>query len=84
MNKVYAFLTTAGLNDIMSMKAIVERITYQTVQCSYFIQAYCANQKFRKPDLAMTLILTIYRFLSRNEAAQERVLLQGQDARAGL
>jgi len=48
MDEIYEFLTTAGLNDIMSMKAIVERITHQTVQCSYFIQAYCANQKFRK------------------------------------
>ena len=48
MNEVYTFLTTAGLNDITSMKTIVERITHQTVQCSYFIQAYCANQKFRK------------------------------------
>ena len=48
MDEVYTFLTTAGLNDITSMKAIVERITHQTVQCSYFIQAYCGNQKFRE------------------------------------
>ena len=84
MNNVYTSLTTAGLEAIESMKAIVERITYQTVQCSYFIQAYCANQKFRKPDLAMTMILTIYRFLSRDEAAEELVLHQSRDARAGL
>jgi len=48
MNEAYTFLATARLDDIMSTKAIVERITYQTVQCSYFIQAYCTNQKFRK------------------------------------
>ena len=48
MNEVYTFLTTAELEAIESMKTIVERITHQTVQCSYFIQAYCANQKFRK------------------------------------
>ena len=48
MNEVYTFLTTAELKAIESMKAVVERITLQTVQCSYFIQAYCANQKFRK------------------------------------
>ena len=48
MNEIYTFLTTAELKAIESMKAIVERITLQTVQCSYFIQAYCANQKFRK------------------------------------
>jgi len=48
MNESYTFLTTAELKAIESMKTIVERITHQTVQCSYFIQAYCANQKFRK------------------------------------
>ena len=48
MDEVYTFLTTAELEAITSMKAIVERITLQTVQCSYFIQAYCRNQKFRK------------------------------------
>jgi len=48
MNEVYSFLTTAGLNEIKFMTTIVERITHQTVQCSYFIQAYCANKKFRE------------------------------------
>ena len=48
MNEVYTFLTTAELKVIESMKTIVERITHQTLECSYFIQAYCANQKFRK------------------------------------
>ena len=48
MDEVYTFLATAGLKDIQSMKAIVERITHQTLECSYFIQAYCGNQKFRK------------------------------------
>ena len=48
MNEIYTFLTTAGLNDITSMKTVVERITHQTVECSYFIQAYCANQKVGK------------------------------------
>ena len=56
MNEVYTFLTTAELNTIESMKATVERITLQTVQCSYFIQAYCANQKFRKLTLTVTLM----------------------------
>ena len=48
MDEVYTFLTTAELNDVRSMKIIVERITRQTVECSYFIQAYCVDQKFRK------------------------------------
>ena len=58
MNEVYTSLTTAELKAIESMKAVVERITYQTVQCSYFIQEYCVNQKFRKLDLATTLMVT--------------------------
>jgi len=48
MNDVYIFLTNAELDDIRSMEAVVKRITRQTLECSYFIQAYCGNQKFRK------------------------------------
>jgi len=50
MDEVYTFLTTAELKAIESMKTIVERITHQTLECSHFIRAYCANsnQKFRK------------------------------------
>ena len=48
MNEVYTFLTTAELKAIESMKTIVDRITHQTLECSHFIQAYCANQKFRE------------------------------------
>ena len=48
MNDVYRFLTAAELKAIESMRAIVERIALQTVQCSYFVQAYCTNQKFRE------------------------------------
>ena len=48
MVEVYTFLATADLKAITSMKAIVGRIIRQTVECSYFIQAYCGNKKFRK------------------------------------
>jgi len=48
MDEIYTFLTNEELKVIESMKSIVERITHQTVQCSYFIQAYCGDQKFRK------------------------------------
>ena len=51
MNEVYEFLTTAGLEAIDSMKTIVERINHQTLECSYFIQAYCVNHKFRELTL---------------------------------
>ena len=48
MDEVYTFLTNAELDDIGSVKTIIERITRQTVECSYFIQAYCGNQRFSK------------------------------------
>ena len=48
MDEIYTFLATTELTAITSMKAIVELITRQTLECSYFIQAYCRNQKFRK------------------------------------
>ena len=47
MDEVYTFLSTAELDDIKSMKTIIERITRQPVECSYFIQTYCGSQKFR-------------------------------------
>ena len=54
MVDVYTFLTTAELKEIESMKTILERITRQTVECSYFIQAYCGNLKFRQLTWAMS------------------------------
>ena len=48
MNEVYAILTKAGLRDIQSIKEVVERISQQTLECSYFIQKYAQNEKFRK------------------------------------
>ena len=48
MNEVFTFLTATELKAIESMKTIVDRITHQTLECSHFIQAYCANQKFRE------------------------------------
>ena len=58
MDHVYTFLTSAELEAIKSMKTIVERITRQTVECSYFIQAYCGNQKFRKSTQTTVLMST--------------------------
>ena len=51
MEEVYSFLTKADLQDIESMKTVVERITHQTIDCSYFIQKYAKNEKFRKSSL---------------------------------
>ena len=47
MDEVYTFLTDPELKLIESMKTIVEHVTFQTVDCSYLIQAYCRKQKFR-------------------------------------
>jgi hypothetical protein len=48
MNEVYNFLMKEELRDIESMKAVVERICHQTLECSYFIREYSQNKKFRK------------------------------------
>ena len=48
MDKVYTFLTRKELRDIDSMKIVVERITLQTLECSYFIREYAKNEKFCK------------------------------------
>ena len=47
MNEVYTFLTEKDLRDIKFMTSVVERITLQTLECSYFIQEYAKNEKFR-------------------------------------
>jgi len=48
MNEVYTFLTQADLWDIKSMKTVVACICKQTLECSYFIQKYAQDTKFRK------------------------------------
>ena len=47
MNEVYTFLTQADLRDIKSMKTVVACICKQTLECSYFIQKYAQDTKFR-------------------------------------
>ena len=44
MDEVYTLLTAGGLKAIESMQATVARIAHQTVECSYFIQAYCTER----------------------------------------
>jgi len=51
MNEVYLTLTEAELQDIKSMKGVVERICQQTLECSYFIREYAQNDKFRKSSI---------------------------------
>ena len=48
MNEVYTSLMKEDLRDIESMKTVVERICYQTLECSYFIREYSQNKNFRK------------------------------------
>ena len=48
MSEVYTFLNKAELQDIESMKTVVERIGSQTLECSYFIREYAKNEKFRE------------------------------------
>jgi hypothetical protein len=48
MNEVYAFLTRQDVREIESMKTLVATICKQTLECSYFIQRYAQDAKFRK------------------------------------
>ena len=50
MNEVYETLTKEELRDIESMKGVVELISRQTLECSYFIREYASNEKFRKSN----------------------------------
>jgi len=47
MNEAYVSLTKTELSDIHVMKEVVNRISRQTLECSYFIQEYAQNKKFR-------------------------------------
>ena len=73
MNEVYEFLTKAQLRVIVSMKSVVERITDQTLQCSYFIQEYSRNEKFHMSTLCHNTITSELTCLARDEAYQEHV-----------
>ena len=57
MNEVYTFLVKEELRDIESMKTVVERICYQTLECSYFIQKYSQNMNFRKLPLCFGAVM---------------------------
>jgi hypothetical protein len=48
MNEVYTFLMEEEFRNIESMKTVVERICCQNLECSYFIQEYSQNKRFRK------------------------------------
>jgi hypothetical protein len=74
MDYVYTFLTEQELRDIESMKTVVEQICHQTLECSYFIQKYSQNEKFRKPYFHCKTCVNefiIYLFCVRDEAPQE-------------
>ena len=78
MNEVYTFLTEKELRDIESMKSVVERITLQTLECSYFIQEYSKNEKFRKLRLHRNTTSGELTCLSRDKIDQELVAWDGQ------
>ena len=71
MNEVYTFLTEKDLRDIKFMTSVVERITLQTVECSYFIQEYAKNEKFRKLRLDCNTAGGKLTCPSRDEISQE-------------
>ena len=79
MDEVYTFLTGEGLQRIEFMKAVVECITRQTLDCSYFILEYSKNEKFRMLRLHYNITddseLTC---LSRDEIYQELSVRDGR------
>ena len=78
MNEVYTFLMRKELRDIGSMKIVVERITFQTLECSYFIREYSRNEKFRKLRLDCNTTGGELTCWSRDEIYQELVVWDGQ------
>lgn len=74
MDEVYTFLTGEELRHIESMKHVVERITHQTLECSYFIQEYSKNKEFRMLRLHCNTTGGELICLSRSEVYQQRVV----------
>ncbi|KXN81645.1 hypothetical protein AN958_04067 [Leucoagaricus sp. SymC.cos] len=46
MDETYTFLISEGMEQIEGMKTVVRRISEQTLECAYFIQAYLKNKPF--------------------------------------
>ncbi|KXN87527.1 Vegetative incompatibility protein HET-E-1 [Leucoagaricus sp. SymC.cos] len=46
MNETYTFLISEGMEQIEGMETVVRRISQQTLECAYFIQAYSKNKHF--------------------------------------
>ena len=78
MEEVYTFLTGEELWRIESMKAVVERITRQTLECSYFIREYSKNEKYRMLKLHCNTTGGELTYLSRDEIHQQFVVWDGR------
>lgn len=78
MDEVYTFLTGEELQRIESMKDVVECITRQTLECSYFIREYSNNEKFRMLRLDCNTTHGELTCLSRNEIYQELAIWDGR------
>jgi hypothetical protein len=77
MDEVYTFLTGEELRRIKFMKAVVECITRQTLECSYFIREYSKNEKFRMLRLHCNTTDGELTCLSREEIHQELAAWDG-------
>ena len=78
MNEVYIFLTGEELRRIEFMKVVVECITRQTLECSYFIREYSKNEKFRMLRLHCNTTDGKLTYLSRDEIYQELAVWNGR------
>ncbi len=78
MDEVYTFRMGEELRRIESLKIVVERITRQTLECSYFIREYSKNEKFRTLRLYCNTTGAELTYLSRDEIYQELVVWDGR------
>ncbi|KXN90686.1 hypothetical protein AN958_03971 [Leucoagaricus sp. SymC.cos] len=81
MNEVYIFLTRKGMEQIEGMETVVRRISQQTLECAYFIQAYSRNKHFWSRLLKNSFSEATARVQSYNETF-ENLLQEFRDKAA--
>ncbi|PPQ74828.1 hypothetical protein CVT26_005429 [Gymnopilus dilepis] len=82
MRDLYMLLNNERLQEIQSMKTIVQCICQQTLECSYFIEGYTKNQKFRTRIAKNLSSHTDSRIAQYQQVFEE--LRQGFETRASL
>ncbi|PPR04540.1 hypothetical protein CVT26_002507 [Gymnopilus dilepis] len=79
MTDLYMVLNNERLEDIESMKSIVQCICQQTLECAYFIEGYAKDQKFRK--LSFRAVVALMRSLFYEDTRVAKNTLSRTDDR---